>query len=81
VARPYDPQRALGIALREAREGRQFTQSQLARRANVDKTWISHLESGTANPSWGTLRRICAALEIRISDLAAAVEAIEKRDR
>jgi DNA-binding XRE family transcriptional regulator len=74
VARRYEPQTALGIALRQAREQRGLTQAELGKAAGINTTWISHLESGRVNPAWGTIKRICAALDIPVSQLAAAAE-------
>lgn len=78
MGRRFEPQLALAHALRNARQRKGYTQKQLAALANVDKTWISHLESGRVNPAWGTMRRICDALEVSISQLAAEAERIEQ---
>jgi transcriptional regulator with XRE-family HTH domain len=78
MGRRYEPQAALGAALRQAREDKGLTQAQLAKDANLNKTWVSHLESGRVNPAWGTVRRICAALGISLSELAASAEALER---
>jgi transcriptional regulator with XRE-family HTH domain len=77
MGRRYEPQAALGTAIREAREHAGLTQTELGKRANINTTWISHLESGRVNPAWGTIRRICAALEIPVSALAGRAEEIE----
>jgi transcriptional regulator with XRE-family HTH domain len=77
MARRYEPQAALGVAIREAREKAGLTQAELGKRASINTTWISHLESGRVNPAWGTIRRICTALEIPVSVLAASAEKIE----
>jgi DNA-binding XRE family transcriptional regulator len=79
VARRYEPQHELGLALREARVETGLTQTELAKQANINVTWISHIESGRVNPAWGTVRRICAALGIPISSVAARAEALEKK--
>jgi len=74
MARRFEPQPELGLAIRELRLARHLSQRQLTEQADVHSTWLSHLEAGRVNPSWGTVRRIAAALDVRVSDLAAAAE-------
>jgi transcriptional regulator with XRE-family HTH domain len=69
-----EPQPGLGAAIRELRLERGISQEDLAHAADTHPTWISHLESGRNNPSWGTVRRIAAALEVSVSDLARLAE-------
>lgn len=68
-----DPQVALGQAIRETRIARGLSQEQVAHGADLHSTWISHIEAGR-NPSWGTVRRIAAALGVEVSDLARLVK-------
>lgn len=75
-----EPQPALGRAIRSAREQRGMMQEELAHRADLHPTWISHLESGRKNPTWATVSRLAAALEMRVSELAEMTEA-EGRNR
>ena len=77
VARRTEPQLGLGAALREFRVVQQLSQEDLAHRAALHPTWISHLESGRENPSWATVRRLASALNITLADLAARAEALE----
>jgi transcriptional regulator with XRE-family HTH domain len=81
VARPHERQDALGAALREARLDHGFTQEQLQEIAKVNQARISELETGQTNPTWVTLRKICTALGIKISDLALRVEELEETER
>lgn len=67
----------LGQAIRTLREGAGLTQEELAHAADLHPTWVSHLESGRANPAWGTVRRISAALGMPVSTLAAEAERLE----
>lgn len=69
-----EPQEALGRAIRELRTERTLTQRQLADAADVNETWISHIEAGRTNPAWGTVVRIAAALGVSVSELAASAE-------
>jgi transcriptional regulator with XRE-family HTH domain len=71
------PQVALGNALRQARETRGLSQEEVGLAAEVHPTWISHLEGGEKNPSWDTVARICRALGMPISELAALAERLE----
>ena len=53
------------MTLREARQGKNLTQEQLAELAGVDQATISDLERGrNENPSWGTVSRIASVLEV-----------------
>ena len=65
-----EPQEALGHAIRELRQDRTLTQRQLADAADVNETWISHIEAGRTNPAWGTVARIAAGLGVSIAELA-----------
>lgn len=69
-----EPQEALGQAIRELRGERSLTQRQLADAADVNETWISHIEAGRTNPAWGTVARIAGALGVQISELAGRAE-------
>jgi len=77
VARRTEPQLGLGAALREFRVNQGLSQEDLAHRASLHPTWISHLESGRENPSWATVRRLATALDITLADLAARADALE----
>lgn len=77
VARRTEPQEGLGAALRELRLERGLSQEELAHRASLHPTWISHLESGRENPAWGTVRRLAAALEVPLHILAARAETLD----
>jgi transcriptional regulator with XRE-family HTH domain len=66
---------ALGRVVRQLREARQLTQEELASRAGVTFGTVSRLESAKSAPAWATVRRIIAALDASLADLAAAIEA------
>lgn len=72
-----DPQPGLGRALREIREERGLSQEDVAHRADLHPTWLSHLESGRNNPAWGTVRRVCRALDVSLAELAARAERLD----
>jgi len=50
--------------LRAAREMRGLSQSELAERARLQQTAVSHYESGARRPSLRNLRRLSEALEV-----------------
>jgi len=60
---------AVGRRLRELREARRLTLSELARVAGVGKATLSGLENGTRDPRLETLYAIAAALGVPMSTL------------
>lgn len=74
MPRAFDPDLALGAAIRRLRERCGVTQEQLAHDAGVTTGTISKLERGTAAPSWATVRQIAAALGVSLVELAREVE-------
>ena len=73
-----EPQPALGRAIRRLRKDRKLSQEELGHQAEIHPTWISHIESGRANPAWGTVQRIVRVLEVPLSELALLAEKLEK---
>ncbi len=69
-----EPQAALGRAVKRLREERGLTQEAVAHAAGVHATWVSRLEGGNLNPSWGMVERVAMALGMKVSDLAKATE-------
>jgi transcriptional regulator with XRE-family HTH domain len=63
--------RALGNRIREARKKIGFSQEKLAELSDLHPTYISHLETGKANPSLVILTNIANALEVHICELVA----------
>lgn len=55
----------LGRRLREARYARGLSQKKLARRVDVDHTWISHIESGRHQPGVALVHRLAKTLSVR----------------
>jgi len=80
MGRRLEPQEALGRAVRELRQERDLTQRQLAQAADVNETWVSHIEAGRTNPAWGTVARLAAALGIELSELAARAERLMRAE-
>jgi transcriptional regulator with XRE-family HTH domain len=69
-----EPQPALGQAIRRLRKERKLSQEELGHMAEIHPTWISHIESGRANPAWGTVRRIVSVLDVPLSALVLLAE-------
>ena len=70
---PNTVTRTIGQQLRTFREQRGMTQLELAMSAEVERTRISKLELGLANPSVLTLATICHVLGITLADLFAEI--------
>lgn len=77
MPRRDDPQIGLGKAIRALRQEAKLSQETLGHRAEIHPTWISHIESGRINPTWGNVRRIALGLKIPLEQLAALAEEYE----
>ncbi|MDY9917843.1 Helix-turn-helix XRE-family like proteins [Proteiniphilum saccharofermentans] len=55
-----------GQVILDARKSEKITQTELAKRLGVDKSYISKIENGIVNPSVGFFYRIMNALNLRI---------------
>lgn len=67
---------AFGEVLRRLRYERKLSQEQLAADSNLDRTFISHLETGRKQPTLLTIFRLADALALSPS---AMIEKVEKR--
>lgn len=74
-------QSALGRAVAERRAELGLTQEQLALRADLHQRWISNVENGHRNPSYSSLRRLAAGLDLSTAELIALAERIESGKR
>lgn len=79
MPRRDDPQVGLGTAIRELRTEGGLSQEALGERAEIHPTWISHIESGRINPTWGNVRRIAKGLSIPLAELAQLAEDHEEQ--
>jgi len=59
--------------LRHIREKRGYSQDELARRAKLQASAISHFETGGRKPSFANLRRLADALEVTTDFLLGRV--------
>src|SRR3989454_12472733 len=57
----------IGQRIRQLRESRAMTQSQLQARSRVSRSYLSRIESGQMTPSLGTLEKISEALSVGLN--------------
>lgn len=79
MPRRDEPQLGLGEAIRRFRTEVELSQETLGLRAEIHPTWISHIESGRINPTWGSVRRIAVGLGVELRALAALAEELERK--
>jgi transcriptional regulator with XRE-family HTH domain len=77
MPRREDPQIGLSKAIRQLRKEVQLSQEALGLLVGIHPTWISHIESGRVNPTWGNVRRIAEGLRVSLPALAALAEDLE----
>lgn len=76
AARPAPISIALGKRIKECRHEADKSQETLAFEAHVDRTYISAIERGIANPSIETLANICHALSITLAALFEPLDGV-----
>ena len=79
MPRQEEPKIGLSKAIRQIRREAQLSQEALGLRSGIHPTWISHMESGRVNPTWGNVRRIATGLAVPMHVLAALAEELEAR--
>jgi len=79
MPRRDEPQVGLSKAIRQLRHEVHMSQEALGLIAGIHPTWISHMESGRVNPTWGNVRRIAAGLDVPLPVLAALAEDLEAK--
>jgi transcriptional regulator with XRE-family HTH domain len=70
-------QLALGLAVKRRREELERTQETVANDTGLHQRWISNVETGKRNPSYASLRRLAAGIDLSASELLALAEQIE----
>lgn len=68
------PDQSLAVLLKSLREERAVTQEQLAFDAGITVSALSRIERGLNSPGFSTVTRIAGALDVRLTELAAAIE-------
>jgi transcriptional regulator with XRE-family HTH domain len=71
-------QRNFGIALRAKRKAEGLTQSELAEKASLHRTYVSELERGCKEPGFHVLRRLIRALPGSSDELLGVTETLHK---
>jgi transcriptional regulator with XRE-family HTH domain len=79
MPRREEPQIGLSKAIRQLRRDIHLSQETLGFRADIHPTWISHLESGRVNPTWGNVRRVASGLWVPLPELATLAEDLEAK--
>ncbi|MFM0737885.1 helix-turn-helix transcriptional regulator [Paraburkholderia xenovorans] len=74
AARPAPISIALGKRVKECRHAAGKSQETLAFEAHIDRTYISAIERGIANPSIETLANICHSLNVTLAALFAPLD-------
>lgn len=74
--RPAPISVALGKRIKQCRHAAEKSQETLAFEAHVDRTYISSIERGIANPSIETLANICYCLGVTLSELFAPLDGV-----
>ena len=78
MPRPVAPTTtALGLAVRDLRKRNGMSQEELAHASGLHPTYLSGIERGLRNPTWRSLGRICEALKLPMSELAALSEKLD----
>jgi len=66
------------MAIRTLRKKCRLSQEALGYLADIHPTWISHIESGRINPTWGNVKRIAGGLDVPLPELAALAEKFDR---
>lgn len=67
----------VGKAISMLRGRLSISRAALAARAELETNFVSHLEEGLVNPTWGDMRRVAAGLGVSLEELASEVERLE----
>ena len=70
-----DIRERFGYAVKAKRESLGLTQEDLAEKARIHRTYLSDVERGTRNLSLVNIERLAAALQMKLSELFAGMEA------
>jgi transcriptional regulator with XRE-family HTH domain len=61
-------QEKIGIRITELRKQKSLSQQKFANEADLERTFLTHIEKGRKNISVGTLQKITSALDISLKD-------------
>jgi len=68
-----------GIAVRQLREVRGWSQEELAERSNLNRSYVGEIERGRVIASILTAQKLASALEINIASLLTRCEQLEQQ--
>lgn len=80
MAQPVPEYVALGRAVRQIRSERGLSQENLALDAGLDRTYVSGVERGRRNPSYGSLLKLALALEVKASLIISTAEDLSEQE-
>ncbi len=63
-----DLKEKIGVRITQLRKGKNLSQQRFANEADIERSFLTHVEKGRKNISVGTLQRILEGLEITIKD-------------
>jgi transcriptional regulator with XRE-family HTH domain len=76
-----DPHRlAFGQAIRDRRREQHLSQNGAGRLWGVGRSWLSRLERGQADPSFGQLVELAEAMDASLTELFRQADALLERD-
>ncbi len=61
-------QEKIGVRITQLRKEKNLSQQRFANEADIERTFLTHIEKGRKNISLATLQRILQGLEITIKD-------------
>jgi transcriptional regulator with XRE-family HTH domain len=64
-----DTAKKLGLNIKRLREAKGMTQGDLCRKLEVDRAYMSNVESGKKNPTLATIERIAKSLDVSMGEL------------
>ena len=64
-----NPAKKLGENIRRIRLTKDMTQGDLCRKLEVDRAYMSNIESGKKNPTLSTIAKLAKALGVTINEL------------
>lgn len=78
MAPSQQPQKALGLAIRQLREKSGMTQEAVAHQAGITASTLSVIERGESNPTWATVARIAASVGVSVVEVAKLAVKLER---
>lgn len=66
-----DIRRRVGLNMKRLRQGKGWSQEELADRAGLHRTYVSGLERGVRNPTVTVIEKLAKGLEAQIAELFA----------